>query len=101
MANPDGTVNRGTATSVLHWLQSSSVSGMFSSQSHPIVLRTGRLMTSIDAASPTEYPPTPAVILAGGLARRIGGGDKPTREIGVQTILARVIARLAPQCDGL
>ena len=58
-------------------------------------------MTNIDAASPTEYPPTPAVILAGGLARRIGGGDKPMREIGGQTILARVIARLAPQCDGL
>jgi molybdopterin-guanine dinucleotide biosynthesis protein A len=32
--------------------------------------------TRIDAASPTEYPPTPAVILAGGLARRIAGGDK-------------------------
>jgi molybdenum cofactor guanylyltransferase len=58
-------------------------------------------MTNIDAASPTEYPPTPAVILAGGLARRIGGGDKPMREIGGQTILARVVARLAPQCDGL
>ena len=58
-------------------------------------------MTSTDAASPTEDPPTPAVILAGGLARRIGGGDKPMREIGGQTILARVIARLAPQCDGL
>jgi molybdopterin-guanine dinucleotide biosynthesis protein A len=58
-------------------------------------------MTNIDAASPTEYPPTPAVILAGGLARRIGGGDKPMREIGGQTILARVVARLAPQCDEL
>ena len=49
----------------------------------------------------TEHPPTPAVILAGGLARRMGGGDKPMREIGGKTILARVIARLAPQCDGL
>lgn len=58
-------------------------------------------MTNIDAASPTEYPLTPAVILAGGLARRIGGGDKPTRQIGGQTILARVIARLASQCGGL
>jgi molybdopterin-guanine dinucleotide biosynthesis protein A len=46
-------------------------------------------------------PATPAVILAGGLARRIGGGDKPLRRIGGQTILARVIARLQPQCDGL
>ncbi|ABA04236.1 molybdenum cofactor guanylyltransferase [Nitrobacter winogradskyi Nb-255] len=58
-------------------------------------------MNSTDAASPPDYPPTPAVILAGGLARRIGGGDKPMREIGGQTILNRVIARLASQCSGL
>jgi molybdopterin-guanine dinucleotide biosynthesis protein A len=44
---------------------------------------------------------TPGVILAGGLARRMGGGDKPLREVGGRTILARVIARLEPQCDGL
>lgn len=43
----------------------------------------------------------PGVLLAGGLARRMGGGDKPMRMIGGRTILARVIARLAPQCDGL
>jgi molybdopterin-guanine dinucleotide biosynthesis protein A len=43
----------------------------------------------------------PGVLLAGGLARRMGGGDKPMRTIGGLTILARVIARLAPQCDGL
>jgi molybdopterin-guanine dinucleotide biosynthesis protein A len=41
------------------------------------------------------------VILAGGLARRMGGGDKPMRAIGGRTILDHVIARLAPQCDGL
>jgi molybdopterin-guanine dinucleotide biosynthesis protein A len=41
------------------------------------------------------------VLLAGGLARRMGGGDKPMRTIGGKTILQRVIARLAPQCDGL
>ncbi|WP_283844425.1 molybdenum cofactor guanylyltransferase MobA [Bradyrhizobium cenepequi] len=40
-------------------------------------------------------------MLAGGLARRMGGGDKPMRTIGGRTILERVIARLAPQCDGL
>jgi molybdopterin-guanine dinucleotide biosynthesis protein A len=44
---------------------------------------------------------TPGVVLAGGLARRIGGGDKPLREIGGQTILARVIKRLKPQCECL
>jgi molybdopterin-guanine dinucleotide biosynthesis protein A len=43
----------------------------------------------------------PGVLLAGGLARRMGGGDKPMRTIGGRTILARVIARLEPQCDGL
>ena len=48
-----------------------------------------------------EFPPTPGVLLAGGLARRMGGGDKPMRQIGGRTILARVIARLQPQCDGL
>jgi molybdopterin-guanine dinucleotide biosynthesis protein A len=45
--------------------------------------------------------PIPGVLLAGGLARRMGGGDKPMRQIAGRTILARVIARLAPQCDGL
>nr|WP_283815900.1 molybdenum cofactor guanylyltransferase MobA [Bradyrhizobium sp. AUGA SZCCT0222] len=40
-------------------------------------------------------------MLAGGLARRMGGGDKPMRTIGGRTILDRVIARLQPQCDGL
>ncbi|MGA2288651.1 molybdenum cofactor guanylyltransferase MobA [Bradyrhizobium sp.] len=49
----------------------------------------------------TEFPSTPGVLLAGGLARRMGGGDKPMRQIGGRTILERVIARLAPQCDGL
>jgi molybdopterin-guanine dinucleotide biosynthesis protein A len=40
-------------------------------------------------------------LLAGGLARRMGGGDKPMRRIGGRTILDRVIARLRPQCDEL
>jgi len=43
----------------------------------------------------------PGVLLAGGLARRMGGGDKPMRTIAGRTILERVIARLAPQCAGL
>ena len=46
-------------------------------------------------------PGIPGVLLAGGLARRMGGGDKPMRTIGGKTILERVIARLKPQCDGL
>ncbi|MGY3587510.1 molybdopterin-guanine dinucleotide biosynthesis protein A [Bradyrhizobium sp. USDA 4341] len=43
----------------------------------------------------------PGVLLAGGLARRMGGGDKPMRKIAGRTILQRVIDRLAPQCSGL
>jgi molybdopterin-guanine dinucleotide biosynthesis protein A len=46
--------------------------------------------------------PKPAgVILAGGLARRMGGGDKPLRLVGGQTILERVIASVGPQCGAL
>lgn len=44
---------------------------------------------------------TLGVILAGGLARRMGGGDKPMRRIAGRTILERVIERFAPQCDAL
>ena len=43
----------------------------------------------------------PGVVLAGGLARRMRGGDKPLREIGGHSILSRVIARLEPQCECL
>ncbi len=49
----------------------------------------------------TNVPPALGVLLAGGLARRMGGGDKPMRTIGGRTILERVIARLSPQCSGL
>ena len=55
-------------------------------------------MTKLDEAAARNIP---GVVLAGGLARRMGGGDKPMRQIGGRPILARVIARLAPQCDGL
>ena len=49
----------------------------------------------------TEGAPTLGVLLAGGLARRMGGGDKPLKRIGGRTILERAIERLGPQCDGL
>jgi len=42
--------------------------------------------------------PTLGLVLAGGLARRMGGGDKPLTKIGGVTILSRAIARLKPQC---
>jgi molybdopterin-guanine dinucleotide biosynthesis protein A len=41
------------------------------------------------------------LVLAGGLARRMGGGDKARIRIGGKTILERVLARLAPQCDAM
>lgn len=49
----------------------------------------------------TDHPPTLGVLLAGGLARRMGGGDKGLRRIGGETIIARVMERLRPQCAGL
>jgi molybdenum cofactor guanylyltransferase len=54
--------------------------------------------TDVASESATKIP---GVLLAGGLARRMGGGDKPMRRIAGRTILDRVIARLAPQCGGL
>ena len=44
---------------------------------------------------------TLGVILAGGLARRLGGGDKGLRQVGGEPVLHRVIGRLAPQVDRL
>ena len=41
-------------------------------------------------------PPTIGAILAGGLARRLGGGDKVLRTIGGRSVLARLIERLSP-----
>ena len=41
------------------------------------------------------------ILLAGGLARRMGGGDKGLRPIAGASILERVIAAMRPQCDGL
>ena len=43
----------------------------------------------------------PGVILAGGLATRMGGGDKALLPLGGGTLLDRVIARLGPQCGPL
>ena len=45
-----------------------------------------------------EQPPTLGLVLAGGLARRMGGGDKARIRVGDTTILERVLVRLKPQC---
>ena len=47
-------------------------------------------------AGPPTFPPTVGAILAGGLARRLGGGDKSLRLVGGRTVLARLAERLAP-----
>ncbi len=38
------------------------------------------------------------LVIAGGLASRMGGGDKSLIRIGGKTILERLLKRLAPQC---
>jgi molybdenum cofactor guanylyltransferase len=44
---------------------------------------------------------TVGLVLAGGLARRMGGGDKALIRIGDETILQRALARLTPQVNGI
>jgi molybdenum cofactor guanylyltransferase len=46
-------------------------------------------------------PPTLGLVLAGGLARRMGGGDKALIEIGGISILDRVLAVLSAQCTDI
>jgi len=49
----------------------------------------------------SDEAPTLGLILAGGLARRMGGGEKALIRIGGQTILDRTLSRFAPQCTGM
>ena len=41
------------------------------------------------------------MLLAGGLSRRMGGGDKSLRTLGGRTILERIVAAARPQVDAL
>ncbi len=50
--------------------------------------------------NPTAKPLV-GVLLAGGLARRMGGGDKPMRTLGGKPILDHVIERVQPQVHHL
>ncbi|OAN44789.1 molybdenum cofactor guanylyltransferase [Paramagnetospirillum marisnigri] len=45
----------------------------------------------------SPLPPIAGLILAGGLSRRMGGGDKALIEVDGQSLLDRVIDRLRPQ----
>lgn len=47
---------------------------------------------------PAASLPVLGLILAGGQARRMGGGDKPLLRLGGRTLLERVVERLGPQC---
>jgi molybdopterin-guanine dinucleotide biosynthesis protein A len=49
----------------------------------------------------TIEAPTLGLVLAGGLARRMGGGDKARITVGGQSILDRVLDRLRLQCARL
>ncbi len=44
---------------------------------------------------------TLAVVLAGGLARRMGGGDKPLRRVGGRPLLDHLLDRLRPQVPAM
>jgi molybdopterin-guanine dinucleotide biosynthesis protein A len=48
-----------------------------------------------------EAQPTLGLILAGGLARRMGGGDKARMTIGGVSILDRALKRMRPQCSSI
>lgn len=52
----------------------------------------------IQAGAPS---PAVGVVLAGGLSRRMGGGDKGLRDLAGRPMLAHVIDRLAPQVTRL
>src|ERR1700741_764511 len=49
----------------------------------------------------SKIGPIVGAILAGGRAKRLGGGDRGLHLIGGKAILARVIERLRPQVDDL
>jgi molybdopterin-guanine dinucleotide biosynthesis protein A len=55
------------------------------------------MATSPDGAA----RPVVGVLLAGGRARRMGGGDKCLRQLGARTILEHVIERARPQVAAL
>lgn len=48
-----------------------------------------------------EAPPTLGLVLAGGRASRMGGGDKTLLKVGGSTILQRVLARILPHCTAI
>lgn len=62
---------------------------------------TTTVAETIETPSAAEIGPIVGVLLAGGLARRMGGGDKPLKELGGRPILDHVIDRVKPQVHQL
>ena len=71
------------------------MAGTYASEATPFFERLCPAMTVSESAS------TLGLILAGGLARRMGGGDKARLALRGITILDRVLARLRPQCGAM
>jgi molybdenum cofactor guanylyltransferase len=67
------------------------------------MLKTNQARTGANPALTTKRHAqmTIAVILAGGLARRMGGGDKGLKPLAGISLLQRVIDRIGPQVDRL
>ena len=49
------------------------------------------------AETERHFGPVAVIVLAGGLARRMGGGDKPLTELAGRPLLDDVLARIRPQ----
>jgi molybdopterin-guanine dinucleotide biosynthesis protein A len=55
----------------------------------------------MSARNRVDHPATLGLVLAGGLARRMGGGDKALIRVGGVALLDRVVAVLRPACTAL
>jgi len=49
----------------------------------------------------TGNPATLGLVLAGGQATRMGGGDKTLLKVGGETILSRTLSRISPHCKAI
>lgn len=52
-------------------------------------------------AAPTTEPNVAGLVLAGGLARRMGGGAKALQDLAGRPLLAHVLDRVVPQCRAM
>jgi molybdenum cofactor guanylyltransferase len=62
-------------------------------------LKIGGTLTARHNEAHVNIPATLGLVLAGGRARRMTGGDKGRIRIDGKTILERVLAALGPQCN--